>query len=129
MNIEVNMNEKLNLLAEEINTEWCYYLDIDPSGDIAGLDVYIFFFKRIEWFNDSKKVKPSADDIMKYRIIFPIDDNIHPPNSDWDDIFVQGCMISSSNPDDLRIILDSWGFIDILKIKDLSAEERRHLEM
>lgn len=123
------MNKHLIALAEEINTNWCYYLDIDPSGDIAGLDVYIFFFKRVEWFNDSKKVKPLASDIMKYRIIIPVDEQIYPLDHDWDDLFSRGCMVSSSNPENLKTLLDSWGFIDILKIKDLSDAERRRLEM
>jgi len=117
------MSEDLKSVAEAINTNWCYFLDMD--GDDS--DIYIHFFDRMKWFSESKKVKPSPDDIMKYRIIFPVDPKVGPPNSDWDDVFVHGCLYSESPKKKLSAMLDDWGFIDISKVKDITMEEEKVL--
>ena len=108
----------LKSVAEEINTNWCYYID----GDI-----YIHFFDRMKWFENSEKVKPTPSDIMKYRIVIPVDDKIEPPNADWDDLFVDGCMYSNESKESVEAVLDDWGFIDIQKVKKITKEEEKVL--
>jgi len=111
--------EELKKHAEAVNTDWFYYLDVD--GDDS--DVFIHFFKRIDWFKDAKKVKPSADDIMKYRIIIPTLPTIQPPSKDWDVLFSHGCMVSDSSKKKVSEKLDDWGFINVESIKEVSEKD------
>ena len=119
------MNAILKSAADEINTEWCYFLDMDGEDS----DVFIHFFKRDDWFTDTKKVKPSPDDIMKYRIIIPIDPLLFPLNRDWDNLFLDGCIVSESNQEMISNILNDWGFINISQVKEITEVEERVLCM
>lgn len=115
--------EELKKLAEVINTKWGYYLDVD--GDDS--DVFIHFFKCTDWVSSGFKVKPIVDDIMRYAIIIPLSPILGPPDGDWSNLFIDGCMISSSSKKKVGLLLDEWGFIDISKVKEISSKEERLL--
>lgn len=101
-----------------VNTNWCYVLDIEEE-----CDTIIILFKRDEWFSNNRKLVPTVDDFIYYRIIIP--ESLHIDKEYFlTQLFNEKIELLYSNldPNNIRKILNDNGFIDFESLKIVNKE-------
>lgn len=126
----------LKQIANEVNTKWFFYMDIEEDED----DIIVYFLKADKWFNSAKNekkiVKPTQLDILGMKIIAPMPlfelhkepvDGFHFPGTvTFSD---HAHIITRKSKEEIVEICMDWGFLNLNAISELDPFDQREMNL